>query len=315
VEIDTNNFSPNYTDVHAQYARQLLQDAGGLKRIQIQHQLYLAFIKHLWSMDQRDEALHRLKRLSNIVDLIAHCVEGTSASHLCVSCWIELGEYMLEETASPVSQIPLHLQVKVLSSFKRATSVPDCGYKAWHSWTLLNFRIAQQMNDTKEGASTQHRNMASLDMLRDHVIETVKGFTDAISLGTNRWSASVQQDLLNLLPICLFKYGDLEKVASTINHGIGIITLEAWLGVLPQLLARIQIRHVAIRAVLHAMLTRLGKKHPQALMYSMSVFLKGPVAERKVAAESLMTSLKAHSNSLVEEALMVSSKLIRVAIL
>ena len=317
MEIDTNDFSPNYTDVHAQYARQLLQDAEGLKRIQIQHQLYFAFVRHLWSMDQRDEALHRLKRLSNIpvVDLIAHCVEGTSASHLRVSCWIELGEYMLEETASPVSQIPLQLQVKVLSSFKRATSVPDCGYKAWHSWVLLNFRIAQQINDTKEGASTRHRNMASLYMLRDHVNETVKGFTDAISLGTKRWSASVQQYLLNLLPTCLFKYGDLEKVASTINHGIGIITVEAWLGVLPQLLARIQIRHVAIRAVLHALLTRLGEKHPQALMYPLSVLLKGPVAERKVAAESLMTSLKAHSNSLVEEALMVSSELIRVAIL
>ena len=79
MEIDTNDFSPNYTDVHAQYGRQLFQDAGGLKRIQIQHQLYFAFVKHLWSMDQRDEALHRLKRLSNIpvVDLIAHCVEGT----------------------------------------------------------------------------------------------------------------------------------------------------------------------------------------------------------------------------------------------
>ena len=118
-----------------------------------------------------------------------------------------------------------------------------------------------------------------------------------------------------MLPTCLFKYGDLEKVASTINHGIGIITLEAWLGVLPQLLARIQIRHVAIRAVLHALLTRLGEKRPQALMYPLSVLLKGPVVERKVAAESLMTSLKAHSNSLVEEALMVSSELIRVAIL
>ena len=75
------------------------------------------------------------------------------------------------------------------------------------------------------------------------------------------------------------------------------------------MLARIQIRHVAIRAVLHALFIRLGKKHPQALMYSLSVSLKGPVAERKVAAESLLTSLKAHSNSLVEEALMVSSEL------
>jgi phosphatidylinositol kinase/protein kinase (PI-3 family) len=50
-------------------------------------------------------------------------------------------------------------------------------------------------------------------------------------------------------------------------------------------------------------------------MYPLSVLLKSPVTERKNAAESLMTTLKAHSTGLVEEALMVSSELIRVAIL
>lgn len=52
-----------------------------------------------------------------------------------------------------------------------------------------------------------------------------------------------------------------------------------------------------------------------ALMYPLSVLLKSPVSERKSAAESLMNTLKSHSNDLVEEALMVSSELIRVAIL
>ena len=50
-------------------------------------------------------------------------------------------------------------------------------------------------------------------------------------------------------------------------------------------------------------------------MYPLSVLLKSPVVERKNAAESLLNSLKAHSNDLVEEARMVSSELIRVAIL
>lgn len=50
-------------------------------------------------------------------------------------------------------------------------------------------------------------------------------------------------------------------------------------------------------------------------MYPLSVLLKSPVAERKSAAESLMNTLREHSSGLVEEALMVSSELIRVAIL
>ena len=151
-------------------------------------------------------------------------------------------------------------------------------------------------------------------IVRSHVIAAVKGFVRAISVGTKRWSASVQQDLLNLLS-CLFKYGELPDVASTINKGLSSIEIEAWLGVLPQLLARIHIKSPSVRSVLHPLLVRLGAKHPQALMYPLSVLLKSPVVERKVAAESLMNSLKAHSSLLVEEALMVSSELIRVAIL
>ena len=99
------------------------------------------------------------------------------------------------------------------------------------------------------------------------------------------------------------------------KHCVDHVTLEAWLGVLPQLLARIHIQSPSIRPVLHSLLVRLGRKHPQALMYPLSVLLKSPVVERKKAAESLMNSLKAHSNALVEEALMVSSELVRVAIL
>ena len=301
---------PQYTGIHEQCSRQLLQETGGLNRLHIQHQLYFAYVKHLWSMDQRDEALHRLENLCNVVDMIANC-ERVSGDRLRVSCWIELGEYKLEETASPGSLIGIDLQVKVFSAFKRAINVPGCGYKAWHNWALLNFRVAEQIHESDDAASIHS---GDPDAVKNHIIEAAKGFVNAISLGTKRWSASVQQDLLNLLT-CLFKYGDLPDVSTTIKCGMDIITLEAWLGVLPQLLARIQIRNLSIRSVLHSLLTQLGEKHPQALMYPLSVLLKSPVAERKIAAESLMTSLKAHSRSLVEEALMVSSELIRVAIL
>jgi len=109
--------------------------------------------------------------------------------------------------------------------------------------------------------------------LRNHVVAAVNGFVNAISLGSKRWSASVQQDMLNLLT-CLFKYGELSEVASTINEGIGGINLDTWLGVLPQLLARINVHEPSVRSVLHPLLTKLGEKHPQALMYPLSVLLK-----------------------------------------
>ena len=107
-------------------------------------------------------------------------------------------------------------------------------------------------------------------------------------------------------------------MAIVINECIATVEIEAWLGGLPQLFARIHIKELSIRSVLHPLLTQLDEKQPRALMYPLSVLLKSPVAERKSAAESLMTSmtsLKAHSSELVKEALMVSLELICVAIL
>ena len=260
--------------------------------------------------------MHRLSRLCDVVDLISHC-EKVDDSSLRATCWLELGEWKIEEIAAPSSRIPETLQIEVLCAFKRSTMLDGCGYKAWHAWALLNFRIALQLNERDEGQgvpSGRRKCVPSSLAQRNHVVTAVKGFMRAVSLGTKRWSASVQQDMLNLLD-CLFKYGEQPEIADVINECVGSVAIEAWLGVLPQLLARIHIKNQSIRSVLHPLLTRLGEKHPQALMYPLSVLLKSPVVERKTAAESLMNSLKGHSSALVEEALMVSSELIRVAIL
>jgi FKBP12-rapamycin complex-associated protein len=180
---------------------------------------------------------------------------------------------------------------------------------------LVNFRLAQQLNDDKSSTLLKIRHSSDSSTIKHkHVLAAVNGFVQAICLGSKRWSASVQQDLLNLLA-CLFWYGENPDICSVIKAKVASIAPEAWLGVLPQLLARIHMRSSPIQTVIYPILERLGEKHPQALMYPLSVLLKSPVKERKEAAESLMISLKQHSHSLVEEALMVSSELIRVAIL
>jgi serine/threonine-protein kinase mTOR len=252
--------------------------------------------------------------LSDVVDMVSHC-ENVQDTSLRVGCWIELGEWRLSQATSPSSAFMEEpLQAEVLTAFKRATILQNCGYRAWHSWALLNFRIALQMIEHDVNIVIPGAPSRTSHVLRNHVVAAVIGFVNAISIGKKKWCASVQQDLLNLLS-CLFKFGNFQDVANVIDNSIPSVAIEAWLGVLPQLLARIHIKDPSIRAVLHPLLTRLGEKHPQALMYPLSVLVKSPVAERKYSAESLMNSLKNHSSDLVEEALMVSSELIRVAIL
>ena len=50
-------------------------------------------------------------------------------------------------------------------------------------------------------------------------------------------------------------------------------------------------------------------------MYPLSVAVKSQKTERREAAESLMDSLRQHSVKLIDQALLVSQELIRVAIL
>ncbi len=295
-----------------------------LFRLQVQHKLYFAYLKHAWAMRDRDEAMSRLSLLADIVDLVAH-YHGNEMKVLRVSCWLKLGEWYLASSHNPGLSLPESVQYEVLMALKRSTFENENmdGYKAWHTWALINFRLAQQNDENRHNIlkdSSRHSmtkpiyNTKFSKTLRSHAVAAVKGFVKSICLGTKRWSASVQQDLLNFLT-CLFRYGKLDEVEAIINSEISAVALEAWLGVLPQLLARIHMRSPPVRSVLHPLLIRLGKKHPQALMYPLSVLVKSPVLERKEAAESLMNSLKKHSYALVEDALMVSSELIRVAIL
>lgn len=334
------NSFPKYGPKHEQISNRIVSAAGGLERygtlvsvccaqcsrfscfffrsfgsMKIQHRLYFAYLKHLWQSDRHQEAMQRLNRLSDVVDLVSHC-EDVEDNSLRVNCWLTLGEWKIEENTSPNSYIPESLQVDVLACFKRAVLLDNCGYRAWHAWALFNFRIALQISDRADNAEngSAQSGRAAFAVQRNHVEAAVRGFVNAINLGTKRFSASVQQDMLNLLT-CLFRYGEMEGVAKVISHCVKTVPAEAWLGVLPQLLARIHIKTPSVRSVLHPLLIRLGERHPQALMYPLSVLLKSPVAERKNAAESLMNSLKTHSSALVEEALIVSNELIRVAIL
>jgi tetratricopeptide (TPR) repeat protein len=312
----STTFLPRYDERHEEWCRQLVEHAGGLDRLNIQHRLYFAFLRHLWLTDRRDEAMDRMSRLCDIVDMVAHC-QGSGTRSLRASCWLELGEWRIEEMTVPGQPLPEDLQVEVLCDFKRAVTMDTQGYRGWHAWALLNFRLAVQMNEREDIQGTtlsRKRGGPSSSMQKNHVTTAIRSFVKAISLGTKRWSASVQQDMLNLLT-CLFRYGEQSSIAQLVIECVATVAIDTWLGVLPQLLARIHIKSPSIRSVLHPLLVKLGEKHPQALIYPLSVLLKSPVTERKVAAEALMNSLRSHSSALVEEAMMVSSELIRVAIL
>eukprot|EP00121_Abeoforma_whisleri_P008925 Awhi_evm1s8193 len=60
---------------------------------------------------------------------------------------------------------------------------------------------------------------------------------------------------------------------------------------------------------------KIGQHHPQALIYPLTVASKSQSQLRKEAALQLTEKIRANNNILVEQALLVSNELIRVAIL
>ena len=70
-----------------------------------------------------------------------------------------------------------------------------------------------------------------------------------------------------------------------------------------------------VQSLLHTLLSRVGDAHPQALIYPLTVASTSTNKPRRRAALSLLDAMRVNSATLVEQALLVSRELIRVAII
>ena len=122
------------------------------------------------------------------------------------------------------------------------------------------------------------------------------------------------QDVLRLLYLW-FRYGDLKSVSQALLGGFETISIDIWLSVIPQIIARLHIGNTKIRALIHGLLVKVGKAHPQSLIFPLTVASKSPNIIRKKSAKSLLDKIRFYNPVLVEQGEMVSKELLRVAIL
>ncbi|KAG1057434.1 hypothetical protein G6F43_000742 [Rhizopus delemar] len=220
-------------------------------------------------------------------------------TRLLSRCYLRQGEwqralsYELTEETIP----------EILCSFLLATRFDQNWYKAWHSWALANFEII----DYHERL---HPDQLPPQIFNHHIVPAVQGFFRSIALSKE----NSLQDTLRLLTLW-FKYGYHTEVSAAISEGFGTISIDVWLQVIPQLIARIHAPNATVRLLIHQLLTDIGREHPQALVYSLTVASKSQSVPRRRATFVIMDRMRIHSATLVEQALMVSQELIRVAIL
>ena len=194
----------------------------------------------------------------------------------------------------------------ILSSYLAATQYNRDWYKAWHAWALANFEVVTSITSQadRETATVPHH------IIQDYVVPAVKGFFKSIALS----SSSSLQDTLRLLTIW-FAHGGDPEVNAAVTEGFTSVSVDTWLEVIPQLIARINQPNARVRQAIHRLLAEVGKAHPQALVYPLTVAMKSNVIRRSHSAGQIMESMRHHSPKLVQQADIVSHELIRVAVL
>lgn len=195
-----------------------------------------------------------------------------------------------------------HVQ-DVLTSYYQATQYNQEWYKAWHSWALANFEVVTALT------SNQSADVPPF-IVSDHVVPAIKGFFKSIALS----SMSSLQDTLRLLTLW-FAHGSHQEVTHNVQQGISSVSVDTWLEVMPQLIARINQPNRLVREAIHNLLVDVGRAHPQALVYPLTVSMKSDLGTRSRSAGRIMEAMRQHSPNLVEQAGLVSHELIRIAVL
>ncbi|KJK91638.1 Phosphatidylinositol 3-kinase [Metarhizium anisopliae BRIP 53284] len=223
---------------------------------------------------------------------------------LLAKCYLRQGEWLIALNKNDWQ----HSKVQeILNSYSQATKYNPRWYKAWHAWALANFEIVQTLSARAESQLSR----ADQTLLIEHVVPAIQGFFKSIALSVG----SSLQDTLRLLTLW-FSHGGSADVNAAVMEGISNVSVDTWLEVIPQLIARINQPNKRVQQAVHNLLADVGRAHPQALVYPLTVAMKSwQNSRRSRSAAQIMDSMRQHSANLVAQADIVSHELIRVAVL
>lgn len=264
-------------------------------------QVVYAYLKYLWECEgDRSLALRTMKMYARHLAQLPETLENSKLLARCYYKSSNWDKLLLTDNSSED-------QYKaILDGYLAATSYDKTWHKAWHGWALMNFEMAATWEKKNSGVVVR----SGPTRINPYIVPAIQGFFRSISL-SNRDSL---QDSLRLLTLW-FKYGSSAEINAAVGDGFVSVPVDNWLQVIPQLIARIHVTSPQVRRLVHHVLSDIGRQHPQALVYSLSVAAKSQNVTRRTAAVAILDRMRAHSATLVDQALLVGQELIRVAIL
>ncbi|XP_039949400.1 serine/threonine-protein kinase Tor [Bactrocera neohumeralis] len=279
-----------------------------------QPQVTYAYTKHMAAAENMQGAYEQLSCFVNAFQAKLNCIgpeEAAKQDHrLLARCYLRLGKWQnkLQSSLEP------EIVQGALDCFEKATENDPTCYKAWHLWAYMNFKVVQAQKQQLDKLAHTATNGDILQdkekLIIEHAVQAVDGFFRSISL----IKGNSLQDTLRLLTLW-FDYGQYSEVYDALLTGMKTIEINTWLQVIPQLIARIDTHRKLVNQLIHHLLIDIGKYHPQALVYPLTVASKSASVARKNAAFKILESMRKHYPTLVQQAMTCSEELIRVAIL
>ncbi|XP_046969780.1 serine/threonine-protein kinase Tor-like [Vanessa cardui] len=268
--------------------------------------IVLAYSKNLWDVGNKRYAYDVLQRL---VDTSKP--DNEEQCRLLARCHLKLGSWC--ESLQEINELSIP---EILRNYNEAIILAPEWYKACHAWACMNFETVlfyKQQDNISESSiagSSSEKKISRAEFINSYTIPAIEGFFKSISLS----NGNSLQDTLRLLTLW-FDHGHHPAIYDALFEGVRQIDVKIWLQVIPQLIARIDSPRSLVAKLVHILLIDIGKTHPQALVYPLTVATKSSFVTRKSAANYILKTMSTHSHRLVNEAAIISEELIKVAML
>ncbi|KIY73583.1 atypical/PIKK/FRAP protein kinase [Cylindrobasidium torrendii FP15055 ss-10] len=275
-----------------------------------------AHLKFMWANGAKESSLTYLRQFSSNLSRDLQAPDDTHThpwiarerknqlSKLLARCYFKQGQWQIQ-AQSTEGWVATDANT-IINCYVMATQHDPDWYKAWHTWALANLDVITYLEGQPENRFAD----SPPDNLAKHVVQAIEGLFRSVSLR----STDTLQDTLRILTLW-FKFGGHSEVGHVIGSGFNKVGVDNWLEVIPQIIARIQTPHTTIRRHIQTVLIAIGRAHPQAMIYPLTVASKSSSKIRSDGALEIIAHLRERHPVIVEQAIMISAEIIRVAIL
>ena len=231
--------------------------------------------------------------LKNIIDDINNDSNNKIDDKLKSNIYCYYGMWRAEKIGNTFNENEVN---NILKDLELSTKYNKDNYKAWHTYALLNYKFFE----------------SEKKLYTNYAINAIEGFSKSICIGGNNIS-KILQDLLLLINIW-FQIGNEEYIDKLMNEKIDIISIQCWMLVIPQLLARINISNPLIRKTLILLLKKIGLKNPRRLTYPLTVLVNSKSKSRVEAVSLILEDIKKQHQQLFKECELIINELNRCAL-